>query len=130
MAKAPRPGVNRKTEQIDRAEKFHVRITVDGTMHEFWPTEMSALDVVEMRRQAGMGVQEFIRAMTTDPDVPEFAVVIWQSRRQNGEPRLRFEEVAAGLTTDDLIVALAGMADAAEDQDDSSNAEADRTGEA
>ena len=37
---------------------------------------------------------------------------------------------ANGLTTDDLIVALAGMADAAEDQDDSSNAEADRTGEA
>jgi hypothetical protein len=126
MAKAPRPGAKRKTDAIDRAEKLHLVVRLGDTTHQVWPTELSALDAIDLRRQTGYGIHQLVKAFL-DPevrDLPELAAVIWLSRRKT-EPGLMFETVASELTTDVITEAN----EAAEEAEDAPE-EVDEPGEA
>ena len=119
MAKAPRPGANRKADAIDQAEKAKLVVRFGNETYSICPTEISALDSMALRRETDLsGIAElFVRMI--DPakrDISDMAAVIWLARRAT-EPGLTFAEVAADVTLD-------GLFDAADLTNDDAEAEA------
>lgn len=93
MARAPKPGIGKKLEgETDPAEDGpRLIFEVEGTVHRVWLNRLTGLDVAAIRKATGHSVNALM-LMAFDADV--LAAWTWIARRQNGEPRLTFEEVA------------------------------------
>lgn len=76
------------------AAGFGLRATVDGTVYTAYFGELSALDLLELRRQTGFTSNSLLRAWDDDLDYDVLAVVVWLARRIGGEKRLTYAEVA------------------------------------
>lgn len=88
--KAPKPKDN-----------FSVAFTVDAKPYAFDLKHCTGLDVNICRRSCGYGPIELIRMLQSgSADIDVLAAIAWMSRRQNGEPRLSFEEVASEFDYD------------------------------
>lgn len=103
--KAPRPGVQRKKDEIDEATRAQLSVAYGDELHVVYPTEMSAIDALELRKQTGLRIADLLFNMTDNDkrDISDMAAVIWLSRRSQGERDLTFDEVAADVTLDALI---------------------------
>lgn len=100
MAKAPRPG----SQQV--SDMPELVIIVDGTKYPFRLQEVTARDTGDLRRATGMSVRAVIVAMAEDPDIDVIAALVFLSKRQNGEPKVVYADVAAEIgyeTTLDLV---------------------------
>jgi hypothetical protein len=87
MATAPKPGSTR--------EPRVVLVTVNGETYPFSPDEISAVDAASLRKATGMSLRSVLDSATKDPDIDVVAALLWLSRRQNGEPNLPYDAVAA-----------------------------------
>lgn len=107
MARAPKPGTTRPTEAAG------IVVVVDGVPHPFNVSEMSARDVGDLRRATGMSSKSLLIAAASDIDIDIVASLVWLSRRQNGEPKLAYEDVA-DVMTHDTALSFGGTAEPAD----------------
>ena len=94
MATAPRPGAARRKE----AENASITVKVDDAAYTMRMAEISARDTGDLRRATGMSVAEVMVCAQESPDLDVAAALIWLARRQNGEPKLPYDDVAGDLT--------------------------------
>ncbi len=94
MATAPKPGARNR----DREQDLSVTVRLDDQCFTFRLGEMSALDAGALRRATGLSFPQLMRCANDAPDLDTAAALIWLARRQNGEPTLAYETVAAGVT--------------------------------
>ena len=72
-------------------------IVIDGVRYEFRHTEVSAVDTGELRRATGMSFRKLMESAKSDADIDVIAALVWLSRRQNGEPDVAYDTVAASI---------------------------------
>lgn len=82
----------------DEALDFGVRITIDKDVYEIRAGDLNALDSMELKRQVGMTFPQLVvETSAGNPDLVEFAAIIWLARRLAGERDLPFTDVAVDI---------------------------------
>lgn len=106
MAKAPDPRKLAAEKRAEVARNSRYVVTVDGESFTFRLGEVTAVDVRELRREAGMGVPEMVAQAEFQAgsiwDIDSAAALIWMARRQAGD-LVPFSEVAESLRLDQVI---------------------------
>lgn len=105
MAKAPDPRQHARRKAVqEKATKppsdDQIIVVVDGVRHVFDHHEMNALDVRDLRRATGMSLGKLLEALSDDPDIDIIAAIVWLSRRQHGEPKIKYELVVQQIGYD------------------------------
>lgn len=77
--------------------------TVAGVDYPLSLRNLSALDVGALRQQVGVTTRTISAAIIDgNADLDTIAVVVWLSRRTNGERELSYVDVAEAITFDDI----------------------------
>jgi hypothetical protein len=94
---------------------FGVRICIDDDVYEIRAGDLNALDSLALKQQVGMTFPQLVvETSAGNPDLVEFAAIIWLARRLAGERDLPFTEVAKDI---DYRKILSAKVDAAEGED-------------
>lgn len=102
-------------QKTDDALDFGVRITIDSEVYEIRAGDLNALDSMELKRQVGMSFPQLVvETSAGNPDLVEFAAIIWLARRLRGERDLPFTDVAVDV---DYKAILNAKVDASEGED-------------
>ena len=110
VAKAPRPGTTRAKETA------RLSIAVDGDVHVFTPSALTAAQVGQCRRQTGRTVRALLDEMQTDPDIDTIAAFVWLAKLQRGDDATYADVVdSIGYGTDLEAEAETGEPDDGED---------------
>ncbi len=80
-----------------------LHVKVEGTSYRLFKSRMTAVDIGDLRRSTGLTLASLLLALSEEFDIDVIAAVMWLSRRQNGEPKLTYESVAAALGYDVTI---------------------------
>lgn len=108
MASAPDPRKLASQQRAEVARWSRWVITIDdGAPMTFRLGEVTALDTLELRRQASMNVAQILvqaeMIAGTVWDIDATAALIWMARRQAGDTDLTFVDVAGSLRLDQVI---------------------------
>ena len=102
-------------QKTDEALDFGVRITLEGEVYEIRAGDLNALDSLALKQQVGMTFPQLVvETSAGNPDLVEFAAIIWLARRLNGERDLPFTDVAADINYRKILEA---QVEAAEGED-------------
>lgn len=83
---------------------IELTITHDDNVWVLRHADLTALDESACRRETGFTISEVMGFVSdTKPGLDTLAALEWIARRQNGEPSLRYGEVAAGLSNGSAI---------------------------
>lgn len=124
--KAPqdrRPSLAKKHTRAGKAKQddaldFGVRITIGDEVYEIRAGDLNALDAMELKRQVGMTFPQLVvETSAGNPDLPEFAAIIWLARRLRGERDLAFTDVAVDIDYKAILNAKVDNADAEDVED-------------
>lgn len=96
------------------ADSPTVEITVDGKHYSIQFEDFNALDAKAFRQEVGTGLAA---AFADSPDLDTMAGLLWIYRRKTN-PKLKFEDVARGLTYTSIEVLDAGETDESESDSD------------
>jgi len=102
-----RARADRRAAQRQAANGKGIRVTLDGKTYEVWEGDLSAVDISQLRRQAGYSFLGLLNAATTDMDLDVVAALVWLARRVEGQTNLPFEVVAREVTYDSDLSAEA-----------------------
>lgn len=137
MAKAPKPGVRRKSDEIDAVEAWTVTIGVysegdELTKHSLRLPDLTARDVLALRTLTPFkSWQEMVAPLVRgDVDPVAAAALIWLSRRRDGEPDLDFGDVLDDVSLDSLNALSTHKADDTPAEDGADTAEGEKAPEA
>lgn len=130
MSNAKRPSLARKTtrkekERQDSSLEVGAQFTIDGETYRIVMGDLSALDIMALRKQVGITFPALIGKLfdEDDSDIDLIAAVLWLARRVNGdEPNLKYEEVAAEVGYD-VIEKIRESAEEADDVDEDKDPE-------
>lgn len=98
-----RPSLAKKQTRASRqaqddALDFGVRIRMDGQVYEIRAGDLNALDSLALKQQVGITFPQLVvETSAGNPDLVEFAAIIWLARRLAGERDLPFTEVAQDI---------------------------------
>lgn len=115
MAKAPKPGAARKAEEMTKARRRALVITLNGASHTLHMADLGPEDDLAARRQTGMPISSFIGDDIFGAD--SMLVLWWMARRKAGERRLAFSKVLAQFPTFESINDADPSVEAVEDDD-------------
>lgn len=102
-------------QKQDDALDFGVRITLEGETYEIRAGDLNALDSLALKQQVGMSFPQLVvETSAGNPDLVEFAAIIWLARRLAGERDLPFVDVAQDI---DYRKILSAQVEAAEGED-------------
>lgn len=130
-APAKRPSLAKKAsrkekEKQDSSLDVGAQFTIDGETYRVVMGDLSALDIMALRKQVGLTFPALIGKLfdEDDSDIDLIAAVLWLARRVNGgEPTLKYEDVASEIGYD-VIEKIRGSAEEADDEtDEDTNAE-------
>lgn len=90
MTEAKRPSLARKHTPKTEADRKSgldegVRITYDGETYEVRAGDLSALDIRDLRKEAGYSFQGLMTALREDADLDLIVALIWLAKRAKGE---------------------------------------------
>lgn len=88
--------MNEETSQTSKPGRT-IAITVDGVRYEVAELDLRAPDIRELRKETGMSFMRLVETFEADPDLDLVAAFLWLARRSNGEPSLRYADVANGM---------------------------------
>jgi hypothetical protein len=82
--------------KVDSALDMGAQFTIDGEVYKITTGDLSALDVMALRKQTGKSFPQLLSELFgDDSDIDTIAAVLWLARKVNGdEPHLTFEQVA------------------------------------
>ena len=80
-----------------------VNVYVDGVRHTLRPSQLGPLDALACREQVGMSLRKIMQHAQDDPDIDGLAAIVWLARRQAGERKLLFADVATAISYDSQI---------------------------
>lgn len=70
-------------------------IKVNSKPYRVFRSRLTAVDIGDLRRATGGNMGALLKSVVESPDLDTVAAIMWLARRQNGEPRLSYDDVAA-----------------------------------
>lgn len=75
-----------------------ITIRVDGVTYAIRSDDLTARDARDLRKQTGMSFRAVMEAATEDPDIDIMAALVFLARRQDGDRKVTFDEIAEAIT--------------------------------
>lgn len=102
MARAPDPRRLAAEKRKQAADELRWVVEFDGAEHTFRLSDMSAVDVGALRREAQLSLGDLVGLVEQGVFDAQVAL-LWMARRQAGEARLAFADVAADVTLGQVV---------------------------
>lgn len=80
-----------------------INIRIEDVRYTLRPARLTPLDARECRTQVGRSFAGILKEAQDDPDIDTIAAIVWLARRQAGERKLSYVDVAKQITYESTI---------------------------